>query len=88
MMTDTAAVAGAKSRPYPTYLARVDQWVGDVLFTCWYDYEPADAGVGFNATAWLVHAHVHGHPADLIDFLRDSVVKDLEEEAACLLSSD
>jgi hypothetical protein len=85
MMTDTAAVAGAR-RPYPHYLERVEILLDEVMFRIWVDYEPADASVGLPATAWLVHAHVAEHYADIADYLSESTVKRLETEAADYLS--
>ena len=86
MMTDAAAVAGAKNRPYAHYLERVEIVLDDVMFRIWVDYEPADASVGVNATAWLVHAHVGDSPADIACYLKDSTVNRLEAEAADYLS--
>ena len=86
MMTDAAAVAGAKKCAYPHYLERVEILLDDVMFRVWVDYEPADASVGVNATAWLVHAHVGDSPADIADYLSESTIKRLESEAVDYLS--
>lgn len=86
MMTDTAAVAGSNGRSYAHHLERVEQELGDVQLTCWYDFEPADPSVGWPATAWLIYAHVRGNPADISGLLRDAAVKDLEADAADYLS--
>lgn len=86
MLTDTATVAGSTGRDYPHYLERVEQSLGDVQLTCWYDYEPADPSTGWPATAWLIRAHVRGDPADISGLLRDAAVKDLEADAAEYLS--
>lgn len=86
MMNDTAAVAGSNGRPYPHFLERVEQSLGDVELTCWYDYEPADPSTGFNATAWLVRAHVRDSPHDISGLLRDTAVRELEADAAEYLS--
>ncbi len=86
MMTDTAAVAGAKNRPYPHYLARAYVLLDDTWWTIWVDFEPADASVGLPATAWLVHAHVAEHYADIADYLSESTIKRLESEAVDYLS--
>jgi hypothetical protein len=85
MLSDAAAVAGAR-RPYPHYLERVEQELGDIQLTCWYDFEPADPSVGWPATAWLIRAHVRGDSTDISELLRDSAVKTLEAEAADYLS--
>jgi hypothetical protein len=50
------------------------------------DFEPADPSVGVNATAWIVHAHVGEHFADIADYLSESTVKRLEYEAVLYLS--
>jgi hypothetical protein len=86
MMNEAAAVSGAKKRAYPHYLERVEQELGDVQLTCWYDFEPADPSVGWPATAWLIRAHVRGDSTDISELLRDSAVKTLEAEAADYLS--
>jgi hypothetical protein len=52
----------------------------------WVDFEPADPELGFNATAWIVHAHVADNPADIADYLNDATIKRLESEAADYLS--
>jgi hypothetical protein len=38
------------------------------------------------ANAWLVHAYAGG--VDVVDLLKDDIIKDIETEAACSLSSD
>jgi hypothetical protein len=83
---DAAAVAGSNGRPYPHYLERVDVLLDDTWWSIWVDYEPADASVGLPATAWLVHAHVAEHYADIADYLSESTVKRLESEAVDYLS--
>jgi hypothetical protein len=86
MMTNTAAAAESSGRPYPHYLERVDVLLDDTWFSIWVDYEPADASVGLPATAWLVHAHVAEHYADIADYLSESTIKRLETEAVDYLS--
>lgn len=81
-----AAQAISARREYPHYLQRADVTIGDVTFRCWFDFEPEDRSVGLRASAWLVHAHVGDSPADIADFLSESTVLRLEEEAACYLS--
>ena len=83
---DAAAVAGSNLRTYPHYLERVELLLDDVMFRLWVDFEPADPELGFNATAWIVHAHVADHPADIADYLSESTIKRLEAEAADYLS--
>ena len=82
---DARAVAGAK-RDYPHYLQRADVTIGDVTFRCWVDFEPEDRSVGLRASAWLVHAHAGDSPADIADFLSESTIQQIEEEAAYYLS--
>lgn len=82
---DARAVAGAK-RDYPHYLQRADVTIGDVTFRCWVDFEQADRSVGLPATAWLIHAHVGDSPVDIADFLSQSTIEQLEEQAAYYLS--
>ena len=83
---DARAVAGSNLRDYPHYLERVEILLDDVLFRLWVDFEPADPELKFNATAWIVHAHVGDSPADIADYLNESTLKRLESEAADYLS--
>jgi hypothetical protein len=53
---------------------------------CFVDWEPADRSVGWGGGAWLIHAYAGG--VDVIDLLKDFIIKDIEAEAACSLSSD
>lgn len=59
---------------------------GDTELLCFVDFEPGDRSVGMAAGAWLIHAYAGG--VDVVDLLKDQVIKDIEEEAACSLSSD
>ena len=86
MQTIKQRTTGANERPYPHYLERVDVLLDDTWFSVWVDYEPADPSVGLQATAWLVHARVGEHFADIADYLSESTVKRLEYEAALYLS--
>jgi len=59
---------------------------GDTELLCFLDFEPGDRSVGMAAYAWLIHAYAGG--VDVRDMLKDAIVKDIEAEAACSLSSD
>jgi len=59
---------------------------GDTELLCFLDFEPGDRSVGMAANAWLIHAYAGG--VDVRDMLKDAIVKDIEAEAACSLSSD
>lgn len=85
-MNNAHTVTGANERIYPHYLERVDVLLDDTWFSVWVDYQAADRAVGVNATAWLVHAHVGEHFADIAAYLSESTVKRLESEAADYLS--
>jgi hypothetical protein len=77
------------TRPYPPpFLERVEQTVGDITLTCWYDFEPADRSVGFAATAWLINAYAAGSPCDIAGILNPRVIKRLEREAAEVLDQE
>jgi hypothetical protein len=71
---------------YPAHLRPYTYTHGDIELLCFVDWEPADRSVGFAGNAWLIHAYAGG--VDVVDLLRDSIVKDIEREAACSLSSD
>jgi len=59
---------------------------GDIELLCFVDFEPGDRSVGLAANAWLVHAYAGG--VDVVELLKDDIIKDIEEEAACSLLSD
>ena len=59
---------------------------GDTELLCFVDWEPADRSVGMAAGAWLIHAYAGG--VDVVDLLKDTIIKDIEQEAACSLSLD
>ena len=56
---------------------------GKVL-ACFLEYEPPDWGVGYPGGAWLVYAFAGG--VDIGGILADSVIQDIEREAACYFS--
>ena len=59
---------------------------GDTELLCFVDYEPADRSTGYAGAAWLIHAYAGG--VDVVDLLKDVIVRDIEAEAACSLSLD
>jgi len=71
---------------YPAHLWPYTYAHGDTELLCFLDYEPGDRSVGFAGNAWLIHAYAGG--VDVVDLLKDHIVKDIEEGAACSLSSD
>ena len=71
---------------YPSHLWPYTYTHGDTELLCFVDWEPSDRSVGMAANAWLVHAYAGG--VDVVDLLKDDIIKDIETEAACSLSSD
>jgi hypothetical protein len=71
---------------YPAHLWPYTYTHGDIELLCFLDYEPGDRSVGFASNAWLIHAYAGG--VDVVDLLKDAIIKDIESEAACSLSSD
>jgi hypothetical protein len=71
---------------WPQHLWPYTYTHGDTELLCFVDYEPGDRSVGMAANAWLVHAYAGG--VDVVDLLKDDIIKDIEENAACSLSSD
>jgi hypothetical protein len=71
---------------WPQHLWPYTYTHGDTELLCFLDFEPGDRSVGLAAGAWLVHAYAGG--VDVVDLLKDHIIKDIEEEAACSLSSD
>ena len=71
---------------WPQHLWPYTYTHGDIELLCFLDFEPGDRSVGMAANAWLIHAYAGG--VDVVDLLKDHIIKDIEEEAACSLSSD
>lgn len=71
---------------WPQHLWPYTYTHGDTELLCFVDWEPGDRSVGMAAGAWLIHAYAGG--VDVIDLLKDYIIKDIEENAACSLSSD
>jgi hypothetical protein len=71
---------------WPQHLWPYTYTHGDTELLCFVDWEPADRSVGFAGNAWLVHVYAGG--VDVVDLLKDTIIKDIEENAACSLSSD
>jgi hypothetical protein len=69
---------------WPQHLRPYTYTHGDTELLCFVDWEPADRSVGFAGNAWLVHAYAGG--VDVIELLKDTIIKDIETEAACSLS--
>lgn len=71
---------------WPQHLWPYTYTHGDTELLCFVDWEPGDRSVGWAGGAWLIHAYAGG--VDVVDLLKDHIIKDIEEEAACSLSSD
>jgi hypothetical protein len=71
---------------WPQHLWPYTYTHGDTELLCFVDFEPGDRSVGLAANAWLVHAYAGG--VDVAELLKDTLIKDIETEAACSLSSD
>ena len=71
---------------WPQHLWPYTYTHGDIELLCFVDWEPADRSVGMAAGAWLIHAYAGG--VDVVDLLKDHIIKNIEEEAACSLSLD
>jgi hypothetical protein len=68
---------------WPQHLWPYTYTHGDIELLCFVDWEPADRSVGWGGGAWLIHAYAGG--VDVIDLLKDFIIKDIEAEAACSL---
>lgn len=71
---------------WPQHLWPYTYTHGETELLCFLDFEPGDRSVGMAAGAWLVHAYAGG--VDVIELLKDAIIKNIEEEAACSLSLD
>ena len=71
---------------WPQHLWPYTYTHGDTELLCFVDWEPADRSVGYSGAAWRIHAYAGG--VDVVDMLKDTIIRDIEAEAACSLSSD
>jgi hypothetical protein len=71
---------------WPQHLWPYTYTHGHTELLCFVDWEPADRSVGFAGNAWLIHAYAGG--VDVVDLLKDTIIRDIEEGAACSLLSD
>jgi hypothetical protein len=71
---------------WPQHLWPYTYTHGDIELLCFVDYEPPDRFAGWGGGAWLIHAYAGG--VNVIDLLKDAIVRDIEGGAACSLSSD
>ena len=71
---------------WPQHLWPYTYTHGDTELLCFLDFEPGDRSVGLAAGAWLIHAYAGG--VDVVELLKDAIIKDIEGEAACSLSLD
>jgi hypothetical protein len=71
---------------WPQHLWPYTYTHGDTELLCFVDWEPADRSVGYAGAAWLIHAFAGG--VDVVDMLKDHIIRDIEGEAACSLSLD
>jgi len=71
---------------WPQHLWPYTYTHGDTELLCFIDWEPGDRSTGYAGAAWLIHAYAGG--VDVVDLLKDVIVRDIEEGAACSLSLD
>ena len=71
---------------WPQHLWPYTYTHGDIELLCFVDWEPGDRSTGYAGAAWLIHAYAGG--VDVVDLLKDTIIRDIEEGAACSLSSD
>jgi hypothetical protein len=71
---------------WPQHLWPYTYTHGDTELLCFVDWEPGDRSTGYSGAAWLIHAYAGG--VDVVDMLKDTIIRDIEAEAACSLSSD
>ncbi len=71
---------------WPQHLWPYTYQHGDAELLCFVDWEPGDRSTGYSGAAWLIHAFAGG--VDVVDLLKDHIIRDIEQEAACSLSLD
>jgi hypothetical protein len=65
---------------WPQHLWPYTYTHGHIELLCFVDWEPADRSAGWSGGAWLIHAFAGG--VDIIDLLKDPIIKNIEQEAA------
>lgn len=70
--------------PHHLEVYEYDYDTGQLL--CFLEYSAPDRGVGYNGSAWLVHAYAGG--VDVITLLRDNVIKEIEALACSQFSQN
>jgi hypothetical protein len=71
---------------WPQHLWPYTYTHGDTELLCFVDWEPGDRSTGYAGAAWLIHAYAGG--VDVVDMLKDTIIRDIEGDAACSLSLD
>ena len=71
---------------WPQHLWPYTYTHGDTELLCFVDWEPGDRSTGYSGAAWLIHAYAGG--VDVVDLLKDAIIRDIEGDAACSLSLD
>ena len=71
---------------WPQHLWPYTYTHGDTELLCFVDWEPGDRSTGYAGAAWLIHAYAGG--VDVVDLLKDHIIRDIEGDAACSLSLD
>jgi hypothetical protein len=71
---------------WPQHLWPYTYTHGDTELLCFVDWEPGDRSSGYSGAAWLIHAYAGG--VDVVDLLKDHIIRDIEGDAACSLSLD
>jgi len=69
---------------WPSNLAAYEYQYESGELLCFLDYTAPDRGVGYNGSAWLVHAYAGG--VDVVKLLRDEIVREIEGLACSRLS--
>ncbi len=70
--------------PQHLHVYEYDYDLGQLL--CFLEYSAPDRGVGYNGSAWLVHAYAGG--VDVIDLLKDTIIKEIEALACSQFSQN
>lgn len=75
-----------KSPYWPHHLEVFEYEYESGQLLCFLEYSAPDRSVGYNGSAWLVHAYAGG--VDIVALLRDSVIKDIEGLACSQFSQN
>jgi hypothetical protein len=75
-----------RSPYWPQHLEMFEYDYDNGILMCFLEYSAPDYSVGYNGSAWLVHAYAGG--VDVVTLLKDTIIKDIEAGACSSFSQN